>query len=156
MVSKQPVQPLNPIVFGRDSDLKKPINPTKKAYFALFPSNRTELIKKRFNKKKKKMREKTYWVAVPAMLGSGVGVDREHMGLFLKNRAENERESSPFFFRSQFDMDFMRSVLSSRTGKLHTPGKWLEVRQILDTLISKKKKKKEKRKTVSSSLFAPL
>jgi len=55
VVSKQPVQPLNPIVFGRDSDLKKPINPTKKAYFALFPSNRTELIKKIFNKKK--MRE---------------------------------------------------------------------------------------------------
>lgn len=48
------------------------------------------------------------------------------------------------------DVDFMRSVLSSRTGKLHTPGKWLEVQQILDTLISKKKKKKEKRKTVSS------
>ena len=39
------------------------------------------------------------------MLGSGVGIDREHMGLLLKYRAENERESSPFFLRSQFDMD---------------------------------------------------
>ena len=45
-----------------------------------------------------------------------------------------EKVASFFIFYYYFfvtwidDVDFMRSVLSSRTGKLHTPRKWLEVR----------------------------
>ena len=67
-----------PHSFWKRLGFKKPINPKKKSLFCfVFPATEQSLLKKDSTKK---MREKTYWVAVPVMLGSGVGVNREHMG----------------------------------------------------------------------------